>query len=865
MKRLSSILYLLLTLSISASSASKEPKLDAQTQQQVIDRVKVYCNLMQEFSGDVEKIENMDKILDMCENSNVSVFNDLATASTKDISDNSMPLQQYMMMVTDKFENNVKTSYSGYKYVKMVVQPSPLKEFDAARYAFVKVDKQVDAPGIKSKQRLNIIVNTSTMKVSSTISEDYEDPQRVYLEALEKFNDGDYKAAVPLFEKVSVLQRFSGRFRAKSMLGWIYAEQKEYQKAYDLLREGSTEDPLGGVLLASKILMNNQVLVNLINFTEGVNILKRLSNVRDKEIPTMHLIAQSTIAEASINLQTLTSNIELTEAERLKISNDLISDPATNNAFRMRGYWLKGISDYLTGDAEKRKNGLKYLDKAEGLLYQANLDALTYEHWDLQLSVSKMIYLKYLEDNDGFDKIIRSLAFDKPYSAGIVAQLLLGNGDYENALIYFRKASDIGDPYATYIVSLTYLPPFRTPFPTYVNIYLSELFRMNSEAIPRDKWIEFVGFLLKDRSQVRSSEEFLKWNQKAINLGDVNAMEDRAFFEAVGDIPCNTKNIEHALDLACTAACVGMRSRTFKLGATYAWAIASEMNSNISFENTTACKYLKGLDMQGNGAASYLLAAGYMTELKDTVQAINYLERSKNAHYYDGMYEYGKWLLEEKKDYNQAFTLFKLLTVYPVSYAYSKLGNIEKDYRHNYYEAVKYYQEGIGKDQDFECYEGLSDIYKDGLGCEKDLNKAKEMIEAAIAFVELKYGGEVANDDFDDIVRLKKKKNAIDSLITAEGGTNAVSPIARLNQVLVNTLGEDARIEQSQKALAEVFASPKAIVKTVGSNGKTIVSTETAEDFMLRLATMKTDKMMVEVSSKKDNNNKLTELTIQMK
>ena len=98
-----------------------------------------------------------------------------------------------------------------------------------------------------------------------------------------------------------------------------------------------------------------------------------------------------------------------------------------------------------------------------------------------------------------------------------------------------------------------------------------------------------------------------------------------------------------------------------------------------------------------------------------------------------------------------------------------------------------------------------------------------------------------------------------------EGISSAVSPIARLNQVFDKTLGEDARIEQSQKALAEVFASPKAIVKTVGSNGKTIVSTETAEDFMLRLATMKTDKMMVEVSSKKDNNNKLTELTIQMK
>ena len=115
MKKSLSITFLLLMLLTSASYAAKVPRLDEQTQKQIIDRVKEYCTLMQEFSGDVEKIDNMDKIFDMCENSNVSVFNDLVVSSTKDISDNSMPLQQYMMMLTDKFENNVKTSYSGYK------------------------------------------------------------------------------------------------------------------------------------------------------------------------------------------------------------------------------------------------------------------------------------------------------------------------------------------------------------------------------------------------------------------------------------------------------------------------------------------------------------------------------------------------------------------------------------------------------------------------------------------------------------------------------------------------------------------------------------------------------------------------------
>ena len=104
-----------------------------------------------------------------------------------------------MMMLTDKFENNGKTSYSGYKALKTVVQPSPMEGFDAARYAFVKVDKQVNAPGINATHHLNIIVNTETMKVSSTTSGDYEDHQGIDLQALELYNNPAYNKAIPLF------------------------------------------------------------------------------------------------------------------------------------------------------------------------------------------------------------------------------------------------------------------------------------------------------------------------------------------------------------------------------------------------------------------------------------------------------------------------------------------------------------------------------------------------------------------------------------------------------------------------------------------------------------------------------------------
>ena len=94
MKKNLSVIVLLLALVSTACFAADETQLDAQTQQKVVDRVKEYCQLMQEFSADVEKIDNMETIYDMCENNNVSVFNDLSLSAAKDIGNNSMPMHQ---------------------------------------------------------------------------------------------------------------------------------------------------------------------------------------------------------------------------------------------------------------------------------------------------------------------------------------------------------------------------------------------------------------------------------------------------------------------------------------------------------------------------------------------------------------------------------------------------------------------------------------------------------------------------------------------------------------------------------------------------------------------------------------------------
>jgi hypothetical protein len=53
MKKNFSVIFLLLALVSTACFAADDTKLDAETQKQVVNKVKEYCTLMQEFSADV--------------------------------------------------------------------------------------------------------------------------------------------------------------------------------------------------------------------------------------------------------------------------------------------------------------------------------------------------------------------------------------------------------------------------------------------------------------------------------------------------------------------------------------------------------------------------------------------------------------------------------------------------------------------------------------------------------------------------------------------------------------------------------------------------------------------------------------------
>lgn len=856
-------LFTIVLLTVFSLSCVAKPKeLSKEIQQQVIEKTKEYCALLQEFSGDVEKVENLEMITELCENSNVSVFDDLSDASNRDFSQNSMPLYQYMMMVTDRFMHSVQTSYSGFQYVKSIEQPSTLPEFKAASYAFVKVVKQVKTPDFSSKQRLNIIVNTATMKVSSTISQDYEDPQSIYLEGLEKFNEEKYTEAMPLFEKAGSVQRYAGRFRAQTMTGWCCVKMRDYQKANDLLRQSSQSDPLGGVVLASEVLMREDVPVTLRNYTEGLDILQRLGDTRSSDFP-IHLIAKSAILDALLDSK---NNGQRVNAKVIKLDGDvfeqLLTDPQTVDAFRVRGYIGKAMEAlFEKKDLEETK---KNIDQAALLLKSCTLDKEKFELMDMWVYTLKANLFSQSSNQEAMNALVQEYMV-KPYALRVTADgCVTANSNIEQVFEYYRKAAELDDAYSAYIVSLGYFP-IHESMPLWEHLWLKNTFNMKDSRTVKG-WTDFLRLLLE--SPNKSAEEFLRWNQKAIDLGDVNAMEDRAICLVNEGSPCPKTDIAQGLTLACRAACVGLRSDSYKLFDVNAGALYLE--KDVPFESSETYKTLKSLSDQGNGAASYLLACDL--EKTNPELARQYLEKGKDAFCFYAMHDYACRLEKEGK-YDEAFDLFNRTTIFPRSYAYSQMGDIERDQRHNDVAAMKYYQLGR-KDNDYGCAEAISDMLKEGrLG---NLKLKTDNFSAAKSYIRLaqsqykSYSGtyELGDDDNDEnLKRMKAKEATLDSLIALGGNTDAgaATPIARLNTILDASQGEDERIVLSESLLAELFASPQAVVMTVGTNGQTVVAKETAEDFLLRIATMQTEKKLVEISSKKDSEGKYTELTVELK
>ena len=812
------------------------------TQKRVVERVKEYCDLMKGFSGDAEKIDNMEIIYDICENSGISVINDLEPASTHDISNNSMQLQKYMMMITENYEHEVQTSFSGYKYMKTVVQPSPLKGFDAAVYAFVSVKKSIKTKNFNSKMSQNILVNTSTMKISSTISEDYEDPQGIYMDALEKYNNEDYDAAIPLFEKVSKINRFSGRYRAMSMQGWAYLKLKMYEKAFLILKKAAEEDPLGGIVLANEMYLVKNIPAKYQNIVEGKKLLEKYGEIRDTQFPVMHLMAKKSLIDLYMG-GILAMNTKEDVAKVIKLIDELREDTDADPFHKITGLCYSAqIKAFTARDMEDIETAAKYITQAEEVLNSSDISENFRSRCKKIIIVSRFNLLRV---SGKLEEGFKLLEANKDVSgiSAYTAQAFYNLKKYDKALEYYKLAANEDDAFAAFVMSIASYPGVEKDYDKY---YLRYINSVKADA----NWSSFLTHIINGE-QTRNLAEHFKWLTIAADNGDVNAKLFHAM-SCFSGIHYEKNRCKGVTEL-CEIANSGHRNESQMF---IEWSTI--MIGGIAKDNDiSTLNCLQHLSDDGNYAADFMMYQYYDLQ-GDNTNAFKYLKNSSNGGFYDAMQLYVASLLDGSygvKDTLQAYELAKQLTEYTGSMAFSIMGSIEAEHFRNYNLAISHYEQAI-EENDLQGFVGMGELYEKGWGVPRDIETAKRYYLRAIAVAERTNFGMI-------IPEIEKLVARVDSLIEKELGKNSIQNImATLNDLTNQKYSANKRIEMSEKILKSAFVSPNSIVITKDNTGKTDVATEKAEDFVLRLATIGKQLKLEDFTFVRNKNGKLDKLTV---
>ena len=95
-----------------------------------------------------------------------------------------------------------------------------------------------------------------------------------------------------------------------------------------------------------------------------------------------------------------------------------------------------------------------------------------------------------------------------------------------------------------------------------------------------------------------------------------------------------------------------------------------------------------------------------------------------------------------------------------------------------------------------------------------------------------------------------------------DDGSDDIDKITILTAIGNENVSIDTRVKVQEKALRALFNNPNTKVEVVGSNGTTIVATEKASDFVLRLCTAHNLIRLVEVDKTEDNNGRYTYLKV---
>lgn len=841
------ILFTIFLLSVcSLSGQAQGLKLTSSERDVLINRVKEYCGLLQSFSGDIEQIDKIEEIFAMCENDKVQTFDDLSDIKkTQNAEYNSFPLFQYLQNITSRYDNQLQVSYSDFKCEKTISESSmktdmgipDIVSIGGNSYALIHVVKKIRGKGINKTVPLKITINVSSRKIGGTVSEEYEDPYLTYLKGIEYVGNGEMGKAIECLNKSIGYKTYSGRYRAMTQLGILFIRQEKWQECIDILKKASEHDPVGGLVLGM-VYIRPDIPFELRKSNEALRLLEKYSSVKDKEFPEFSFLAS--YALACIYMQGILFPPDFNKAEKYLLKILERYHPTDDIMYLCIANYLYGVILTNRNEYEQAIENFSFVIDNIGFSIALAKDARD-EFKDIGYFAIAGIYneMKNNEKRDEYIDKLKESSSIKNYKK--IADLYKSAGDFDEAMKYYKMAAKNSNGDAADIMGLFYLP----------TKYVGDSFDQN------DAWNVFINSPREDRNEKTSFE----WTKIGAEKGNLNAAWRLALFYAnttsngykFNAVPLNKKE---ALKWCCSVADREAYNKQYYL------QLLLFLIKGIDEGDKELLDYLHEL-MNANSPSAYHMAGIYYgytenSENRDTVKAFEYIKKGAEHLFYPACsdlfyyYLHGLWT---KKNTNAAYQIMKRLADKNIPDGWVGIGECEED-NGNFEKAKEMYFKAFDM-QSVWAANCIGNLYYEGKYIEKDLEKAKWYFEQAVSFAnEQQFNIHLIDHSLENIEKINKE-------LASSGSIQIIDSYAEKLQSITDTSKSlEQRITDSEKALSELFDSRNAIVKTIGSNGGTVVLTEKAEDFLMRLCTLGHKIKLTVVNSKTNGDKKLIELTI---
>lgn len=789
--------------------------------EQAIERVKEYCTLMSQLAGSADNIDNVDKIIALCENNKVSTYDDFVHDANVFT---CRPLFDYMQNITLTYENNVQIDYSQYQYEGMFSTPSISSAIPGDNYMKFLVTKKMKGKGINKTTRNIITVNTATMKIGGTTDENFKDPYGMYIEGVAAMREGELDKAKELLKKVSLLDFFSYRYRAKSYLGLIYQQQGNLNEGYQTLLEVGENDPLAELFLSLMYYLEGPL--ELRNASKAFQLLEKNATFKDKDFPEISDICKFELASLYSGFLP-NPNIVPDIDKALELSKELSS--SNIKAIAIGSNFIQMVAMGMRGD--DTQSLLPYLEKYNAFDLSTYLPVQVFQKFETaKCQLYQESFPQKLQEEIN---VLKQSFTHYGWICALIGDFYYNKQDYTSAFTLYMKGAELQDGNSAYKVCTLYHDGLGV---------------------------------------TQSTQSCLTWLNKAAEYNSSEALWLLGYSYYVGNLEFNIEpDIHKAVPYFERAATQGANNAALLLGQVYMFGV-----ENIQENDEEAMKWFKiAADMQNSDACLYI--AHMYDQGKGVTKDLNEAMR-----WYKKCVDFGDCtgLFMGSENPNMGLASCSIGSLYD---EFEK----SSDYPKNMNEAYKWYNISV-KNGNKLSYFNLGRFYENGVIVKKDLKEAFRLYSLAVEPSQnacMKVGefyekGDVVPQSADSALHWyanafnpwqrnqtleddeqKKVHTDIVRLVVQQNANDLIGELLVIGDSQTDAL---TRINLANNVIRKYFASDNAKVQLIGSNWFTVTATETIRNYLDAVSTNKSISyfFVIPESVEKDSQGKITSLSI---